>query len=294
MARGLAGVLSPAELTIVVNVGDDDFMHGVHVAADLDTVTYTLAGRQGPHGWGLADDTHVAMEALEALGGDATFRIGDRDLATSLMRTDALRRGEPLSSITARITRALGVEHRILPASDDPVRTRVRTVAGEWLDFQEYFVLRRHADEIDRVRYDGSGDARPGPGVLEAIATADLVVIAPSNPPLSIHPILAIPAIGDAMRARTRRVAISPLFGGRALKGPADRVMASLGLPPGTPGVLATYAGLIDELVVDLVDADDAGAPGEGEVVVRAAQTRITDPEAGYRLATWLLDTACR
>jgi LPPG:FO 2-phospho-L-lactate transferase len=289
LARGLAAVLGPDELTTVVNVGDDDRMHGVHVSADLDTVTYTLAGREGPQGWGLAGDTHTTMEALEDLGVDTSFRIGDRDLATCMMRTAALDRGEPLSNITARLCAALGVRHPVLPATDDRLRTRLRTSTGEWLAFQDYFVIRRHEDEIVELEFAGATDAVPAPGVLDAITEAEAIVIAPSNPPLSIQPILEIPALGGAVRDADRVIAVSPLFAGRALKGPADRVMASLGLPAGNEGVLAAYDGIIDTLVVDDGDAGDVERFG-GAIDIHARDTRIARPEAAARFATWLLD----
>jgi LPPG:FO 2-phospho-L-lactate transferase len=288
MARGLAQVLGPDELTVIVNVGDDDVIHGVHVSADLDTVVYTLAGIEGPHGWGIADDTFETMVRLAELGEDTTFRLGDRDLTTCLARSIALGRGEPLSEITTRIRTSLGVTHTVLPATDDPLRTRLFTVDGEWLAFQEYFVIRRHRDEIVKLEYEGAATAAPSPGVLGAITGADAVIIAPSNPPLSIHPILAVPGIREAVAEANRVTAVSPLFGGRALKGPADRVMASLGLPPGTAGVLTAYDGLIDTLVVDDDDAGDVALTDE--VAIVPTNTRIAEPDAAGRFATWLLD----
>jgi LPPG:FO 2-phospho-L-lactate transferase len=289
MARGLAAVLGPGDLTVVVNVGDDETVYGLHVAPDLDTVCYTLVDREGPQGWGMAGDAFAVMGHLEALGIDARFRIGDADLATNLARTAALRSGESLSAVTARLAAALGIGCRVIPATDDPVRTRLRTAAGEWLAFQDYFVLRGHADEITEVGYDGAGESRPAPGVLEAIADAGLVVIAPSNPPLSVWPILAVPGIRGAVAAAPRVVAVSPLFEGKALKGPADRVMASLGLPPGNAGVLAAYEGLLTDLVVDEGDAADLSRGG-GAVRLHAADTRIADRGPAARFARWLLE----
>lgn len=289
MARGLAAVLEPADLTVVVNVGDDDRIYGVHVAADLDTVTYTLAGVEGPHGWGVAGDTFVVMDAMAELGEDTSFRLGDTDLATCLLRTRLLDAGEPLSSITARICDSLAVRPRVVPASDDPVRTKLLTTDGEWLDFQDYFVIRGHADEITSLRYGGAAEAAAAPGVLEAIGEADAVIVAPSNPPLSIRPILAIPGIEQAVRAAPRVIAVSPLFGGKALKGPADRVMASLGLPAGNAGVLAAYEGLLTDLVVDIDDQADVAAL-RGAVAVHATDTRIAGPEAAAWFAGLLLE----
>lgn len=287
-ARGFAAVLPPDELTVVVNVGDDDRIYGVAVSPDLDTVIYTLAGRQGPEGWGVAGDTFSVMEALGALGVDNTFRLGDVDLATCLLRSDLLASGVPLSAITARITSELGVGHRILPVTDDPLRTRVLIDDGTWLAFQEYFVLRGHRDEVRRLDYSGAENAKPAPGVLESLAAAEVVVIAPSNPPLSIWPILAVSGVEEAVRVAPRVIGISPLFGGRALKGPADRVMASLGLPPGTAGVLQAYRGLLTDLVVDRQDAADAGLGGQ--VRIHALDTRIAEPAAAARFARTLLE----
>ena len=251
LARGLAAILSDDDLTIVVNVGDDQRIYGVHVAADLDTVTYTLAGIEGPHGWGLVDDTFNVMAGLDTLGVDTWFRLGDRDLALCLRRTQLLDDGVPLSTATDRLRSTLGVGPTILPATDDELRTRINTVEAGWLAFQDYFVMRGHRDEVIGLEYAGSNEALPAPGVIEAITTADTVLVAPSNPPLSIHPILAISEIRQAVTNAPNVIAVSPLFSGKALKGPADRVMASIGLPAGNAGVLAAYYGLISDLVVD-------------------------------------------
>jgi LPPG:FO 2-phospho-L-lactate transferase len=265
-------------------------MYGAYVAADLDTVTYTLAGIEGPYGWGIAEDTFRVLDEMSHRGVDISFRLGDRDLATCLQRSAALRDGATLSSVTAEITRALGIRPRILPATDDPLRTRVRIGDGSWLPFQEYFVIRGNRDEVTAVDYHGAAEAKPAPGVIEAIAGADMVVIAPSNPPLSIWPILAVPGVRAAVAASERVVAISPLFGGKALKGPADRVLASLGMPAGTAGILEAYAGLISTLVIDSTDAADS-ALATDEVGVLAADTRMTTAAEGARFAAWLMDT---
>lgn len=290
LARGLAAVLAPADLTLVVNVGDDAEIYGLHISPDLDTVAYTLAGREGPQGWGRAGDTFAVMDHLAVLGADTRFRVGDADLAANLLRTAALRSGETLTAVTRRLAVARGIACRLLPATDDSLRTWVRVSTGEWLPFQEYFVLRGHRDEVAEVSYRGAGSARPAPGVLEAIAAAALVVIAPSNPPLSIWPILAVPGIREAVAAAARVIAVSPLFGGRALKGPADRVMAALGLPPGNAGVLAAYEGLLTDLVVDAGDVGDLAALGGGRVHLHAADTRIAEPAAAARFAHLLLE----
>ncbi len=265
-------------------------MYGAHVAADLDTVTYTLAGIEGPHGWGLADDTFAVMDEMSARGIDTSFRLGDRDLATCLQRTAALQAGAPLSMATARIATSLGVEPTVLPASDDPIRTTVQIADGSWIPFQEYFVARRHQDEVIALRYSGIDEATPAPGVIEAITTADVVVIAPSNPPLSIWPILDIPGVRDAVQRAPNVLAVSPLFGGKALKGPADRVLASLGLSPGTAGILEAYDGLLSRLVIDATDAGDEALATEHTTVI-ATDTRMLSAEDGRRFATWLMDT---
>ncbi|MBT8247475.1 MAG: 2-phospho-L-lactate transferase [Acidimicrobiia bacterium] len=284
MARGLNAACT--DLTVVVNVGDDEEIYGLSVSPDLDTVVYTLAGREGPDGWGLAGDTCETMDRLGDFGLDNRFRIGDRDLATNLFRTARLREGMALSAITADIASHLGVTARVLPATDDAVPTRVRSGA-EWMSFQEYFVLRAGADRVDELEFEGAEQAQPAPGVLDAIRQAAVVVIAPSNPPLSVWPILAIPGIRDALSRAGRVVAVSPLFGGKALKGPADRVMASLGLAAGNQGVVDAYEGLITDLVADAADA--------GESIMTAAtvhhlDTRIADPETAARFATTLLE----
>jgi LPPG:FO 2-phospho-L-lactate transferase len=288
-ARGFAGAVAVGDLAVIVNVGDDDVIYGVHVSADIDTVLYTLARQQGPEGWGLRDDTFDAMDAMAAAGQDVTFRLGDRDLAYCLKRSQGLAAGASISEVTRQLGDSLGVGTRVLPATDDEVRTRVEVSTGEWLSFQEYFVMRGHRDEVSALEYAGAEDSRPAPGVVEAIEGADLIAIAPSNPPLSVWPILAVPGIRPAVSQANRVMAISPLFGGKALKGPADRVMASLGLPPGNAGVLAAYDGLLTDLVVDLGDAGDVEGLAS-DVRIHAADTRMTTPREGVTLAEHLLE----
>jgi LPPG:FO 2-phospho-L-lactate transferase len=286
MARGLAAV-PDVDLTVVVNVGDDEDIHGLHVSADLDTVIYTLAGVEGPDGWGRSADTFVLNDELARFGVDNRFRLGDLDLALNLFRTRALAAGKPLSGITAEIAASFDIRVDVVPATNDTLRTEVRIEGDEWLSFQEYFVLRGNRDEVKELRYPGSEAAQPAPGVLKAIRAADVVVIAPSNPPLSIWPILAINEIRKAIRSHQRVVAVSPLFGGKALKGPADRVMASLGLPAGNAGVIEAYAGLIDMLVVDTQDADDARQLGGVEIMV--TDTRMERTTRARELAEEIL-----
>ena len=289
-ARSLRTRLSAAQLTVIGNVGDDDYMYGVPVSADLDTLVYTLAGIEGPEGWGIRGDTFTVMDHLQSLGVDTTFRLGDRDLSVGLLRSQYLLSGETLSSATTSIRSSLGVETPVLPASDETIRTRIRTIDGSWLSFQEYFVGRAHRDEVAEVEYAGAEHANPAPGVIDAIEAASLVVIAPSNPPLSIRPILAVRAIARAVAAHRRVVAISPLFGGRALKGPADRVMASLGYPEGNAGVASAYDGMITDLVIDVGDAPDAEQLSKA-VRIHVTDTHLASDEASRRFGRWFEQT---
>ncbi|MFP5318293.1 MAG: 2-phospho-L-lactate transferase [Acidimicrobiia bacterium] len=266
LLQGLVRVVPPGGVTAVVNTGDDLVLHGLHVSPDLDTVTYTLAGVVPPErGWGLLGESWAAMDALErysaaappgSAAGTTWFRLGDRDLATHLYRTQRLAEGATLSTVTAEIASAWGLDLRLLPMSDDRVETRV-TVAGEGeIGFQDYFVARRHAVAVTGVRFAGADGARPAPGVLAALAAAEAVVISPSNPIVSIAPILAVPGMREAIAARREdTVAVSPLVAGRALKGPAARLMAELGHEPSVVGVARLYAPLAATLVVDEADA---------------------------------------
>ena len=290
MARALAAVLPPGQLTVVVNVGDDDDIYGVRVCADLDTVLYTAAGMEGPAGWGVAGDTFEVMDQLEAAGIDTSFRLGDRDLGHCLARTLHLEEGT-LSEFTRgeAARRALGFT--LLPATDDKLRTTIISGRGERLDFQDYFVRRRQRDEVVGLDFVGAGTAKPAPGVVEAIQTADVVFIAPSNPPLSVWPILAIEEIGAAVAEHPRVIAVSPLIGGRAVKGPLVAVMDGLGLTPGHTGICAAYEGLIDSLVVDTSDAGEAGSIEARGIEPIVAPTLIAEPEAGVALARILLDS---
>lgn len=283
LARGFAA-LPEVDLTVVVNVGDDETVHGLHVSADIDTVLYTLAGIEGPEGWGRSGDTFTVNEELARFGVDNRFRLGDRDLALIVRRTADLKDGRRLSEITSDLARSLGIDASVIPATDEPLRTHVLLDTG-WTAFQEYFVIRQNRDAVREVEYRGADASEPAPGVLEAIARADLLAIAPSNPPLSIWPILAVPGVRDAVADHPRVVGVSPLFGGKALKGPADRVMATLGLPPGNQGVADAYHGLLDLLVVDIGDADDVVTGTE----VAALDTRITTREAASRFAATMV-----
>jgi LPPG:FO 2-phospho-L-lactate transferase len=277
-ARALAEALDPREVTVVGNVGDDLEVSGLHVSPDLDTILYTLGGvLDEERGWGRAGETWNARTAAEALGAESWFQLGDRDLGLHLARTESLRRGEPLSAITAKLARALGVEATVLPATDERLRTWVVTPAGEF-PFQEWFVLRQHRDEVDGVRFEGAAEARPAPGVLDALGEADLIAIAPSNPFLSIHPILAVAEIREALeRRRTPAVAVSPLIGGRTVRGPADRILARLMGGTGPAQVTQCYKGLIDALIVD--EADAVEESGVTKIVTRT----LMDDAAGRR-----------
>jgi len=289
MARGLAEVLPSDVLSVVVNVGDDLRAYGLAVSPDLDTVLYTLAGIEGPHGWGIAGDTYSAMERLSEAGLDTEFKIGDKDLVTNLVRTAALDRGETLSQATVALGAAMGVEVQVFPATDAPVKTKVAITGGEWLDFQDYFVIRGNRDDVTDLRFDGAESASPAPGVVEAISAAEAVVIAPSNPPLSVWPVLAIPGIRSAIEAAPRVVGVSPLFGGVALKGPAHRVMKSLGLPPGNLGVLAAYQGLLSDLVIDVGDGTERDTLA-GQVKLHITDIRMPDLASSARLARSVLE----
>jgi LPPG:FO 2-phospho-L-lactate transferase len=260
--RGLLEVRDPKDVTAVVNTGDDVVLHGLHVSPDIDTVIYTLAGAVNPEtGWGLTGETWTAMDALERYGGLTWFRLGDRDLATHLYRTQRLGEGATLSEVTAELARSWNLALRVLPMTDAPVQTRLDVEGEGEIAFQDYFVRRRHAVAVKAVRYAGAAEAAPAPGVLDAIATASRLVICPSNPVLSIAPILAVPGIEDAVALRRDDVvAVSPIVAGAALKGPADRIMSELGVEATVVGVARLYAPFTGTLVVDEADADLAGA----------------------------------
>jgi LPPG:FO 2-phospho-L-lactate transferase len=288
--QALTEVVSPADVTVIANVGDDLEVHGLHVSPDLDTLLYTLAGLgDKERGWGRADETWNALDTIERLGGESWFQLGDRDLGLHLVRTKALRRGEPLSAVTKRIAAAVGLELALLPASDDRLRTRIRTPAGEF-EFQEWFVARGHRDRADEVVYDGAAEATPAPGVLEALEAAELIAIAPSNPFVSIRPILAVDEIRTAVaRRRERVVAVSPLIGGRAVKGPADAMFTSLAGGTGAGQVTDCYKGLIGALVVDEADADDAESVAERGVRPLVTRTLMSEPDARQALVETVL-----
>ena len=292
LAEGLQAAVAE-RLTVIVNTADDTERHGLLVCPDHDTVLYTLAGLENEtFGWGLAGDSWATMAALERYGEPGWFRLGDADLATHIVRTDRLRRGGRLTEVLRGLQRAMGVAPPILPMTDAPVRTRVRTDDG-WLDFQDYFVRLRQAPEVREVAFAGIEAARPTAEVEATLAAADVVVIAPSNPIVSIGPILAVPGMTEllaAARARGARfAAVSGIIGGKALKGPADRMLASLGHESSALGVARGYAGLIDAFVLDAVDADHAGAIEALGVRPLVTDTIMTDDASRARLAREIL-----
>ena len=259
LIEGIAGLLDPAELTIVCNTGDDCVFHGLYISPDIDTITYTLAGLSDTEkGWGIRGDTFAALEQLRRLGNDAWFNLGDKDLATHIMRTRLFAEGLKLSEVTDRIRRALGVGTTILPMSDERLETRVQTLKGE-ISFQEYFVKEHWAPEVSAVRFAGAGKSRPAPGVLDAIAKAEAVIVCPSNPITSIGPILAVTQIRAALeKIEAPVLAVSPIIGKFALSGPAHKLMIACGFEASPVGVAKTYAGFLDTLIIAQEDHCDS------------------------------------
>jgi len=291
LAAGLQDVLPAGDLKVVVNTADDFDLWGLHICPDLDTVMYTLAGISNPEtGWGLASESFDALSMLDSYGEETWFKLGDRDLATHILRTFRLRSGEALTGITTALSGALDVKSVVLPMSDDPVSTVLETPEGR-LEFQEYFVRRGQKDEVLGVELRGIEDARPTEDVLAAISGADAIVLCPSNPVVSIGPILAVPGIREALISSSApKVAVSPIVGGRALKGPADRMLASLGHEVSATGVARMYAGLVDGMVVDCIDEDEQS--GIEAIGMRALVTEsvMRDAEDRARLASETLE----
>jgi LPPG:FO 2-phospho-L-lactate transferase len=304
-ARLLAGMVRavpPGEVTAIVNVADDMVLHGLAISPDLDTVVYTVAGAIDPErGWGLRDESWQAMASLERYGGETWFGLGDRDLGTHLFRTQRLAEGARLSDVTAEIARAWELGLAVVPVTDDPVRTML-TLAdgadepgkprepGEEVSFQDYFVARRHAVPVASVRFAGAAEATPAPGVLDALAAADTVVVAPSNPIVSIAPVLAVPGVREAVTARRDDVvAISPLVGGKALKGPADRLLRELGHDDSVAGVARLYSPFAGTLVIDDADAEQADAVRAAGLRCAPTDTIMRDPDAAARLCEVVL-----
>ena len=286
LLRGLGRVLDPRDLTVVVNTGDDTLIWGLHVSPDLDTVCYTLGGVIDERkGWGLTDETFHALDQIARYGEPVWFNLGDRDLATHVHRSRLLREGRSLTQITRAIAQALGVTATVLPMSDQPVRTRILGPDG-WLAFQEYFVREKAQVEVRAVDYAGAPAARPAPGVLDALRTADAVLLCPSNPITSIGPILAVPGLVEALQSTEAIVAaVSPIVGGDAVSGPAGRLMAAAGLPVSATGVARAYGGWLDLLVFDEQDralAPEIRSAGAAPVV---APTMMSSRDAEVTLA---------
>jgi LPPG:FO 2-phospho-L-lactate transferase len=288
-ARGLQEILEPGELTVIGNVGDDVEILGVHVSPDLDSLLYTLGGLiDAERGWGRAEESWSALEAVASWGGEDWFRLGDRDLGLHLVRTSALRAGTPLSEITTGFASRAGLVTRIVPATDDRLRTQVVTQAGTF-PFQEWFVGRGHRDEVDAVVYEGAEEARAAPGVVDAIAEADTILLAPSNPYLSIGPIVAVNEVRSAIERRhVSCVAVSPLIGGAAVTGPAARMLTRMAGGATPAHVADRHEGLIDALVIDVSDA-----PATAPVELVVARTLMRDREDERRLAEHVLEAAC-
>ncbi len=288
--RGLVQVADPADLTVVVNTGDDDDFLGLRVCPDLDSVTYTLAGASNPDtGWGLVDETFATIEASARYGLPTWFRLGDRDLATHLYRTQRLRDGAPLSAVTAEITTAWGLSCALVPMTDDQVHTRIRAeVEGVVHDFamQEWFVREHCEPPVVDVRFDGVDDARPAPGVIDALRAAETILLCPSNPVISIGPILAVPGIREELvRRRDRVVGVSPIIAGKPVKGPADRLMDPLGMEVSCVGVARAYQEFCSTLVIDAGDADRAAEVAAVGVRPVVADTLMRDARIAAALA---------
>ena len=289
LALGLSRVLAPDELTIVVNTGDDEEFYGLHVSPDLDTVMYTMAGVANPEtGWGLAGDTFQASERLNAYGAETWFSLGDKDLATHVRRSELLKRGHTLSEVTASLQSALGVEHAVVPMSDDRVRTMVATAGGE-LAFQAYFVKHRCEPAVTGVRFAGAEHSRPSPAFADALEQARSLVFCPSNPFLSVAPILAVPGVrGRVERFPGLRVAVSPIVGGEALRGPAAKMLGELGHDVSCAGVAKQYVGLCDVFVIDEVDRSHSSEIESLGMRVEVADTVMTTDQDKVRLARFI------
>ncbi len=289
--RGLVTLVDPVSLTVIGNTGDDIELWGLHISPDLDTVTYALAGLiDETKGWGIRDDSFHCLQAMAAFGEESWFNLGDRDLATHLFRTESLRRGFPLSAVTDTIRRALGVRSRVLPMSDQPVRTRIRSTTG-WLTFQEFFVREKAQVEVLEIRFEGAEAARPAPGVTDAIRQARAVLVCPSNPVTSIGPILAVPGVVEALRDTPAVVmAVSPIVAGTAVSGPAGSLMAAKGLPVSAAGVAWAYREWLDVMVLDRQDrafTPDLLRLGVSPIV---ADTLMTDRQREVTLARAVLE----
>lgn len=289
---GLFRILAEDELTVIGNTADDLVYMGLRVCPDLDTVTYTLAGMAGEKGWGIADDSFDALSMLERYGAPSWFRLGDRDLATSIYRSDQLRQGVGLADVTADLLTALGVKARLVPMTEDRVGTRL-LVGGDWLHFQDYFVRRAHRDRVEAVRYAAIERAAIGAGILEALTDAEAVVLVNSNPVLSILPILSVPGMRDLVASvQSPVVAVSPLIGSAAVSGPAGELMSIVGKPPTATGVAALYGDFINGIVIDQQDAEQRREIEDLGLAVMVTDTIMSDGAGRERLARAVLDFA--
>jgi LPPG:FO 2-phospho-L-lactate transferase len=287
---GLDRVLAPTDLTAIVNTGDDDEIYGVHVSPDLDIVTYWLAGlADTERGWGIRNDTFTVIESLGELGHEIWFQLGDRDFATCLYRTERLRDGATLSAVTDDIRRALDVKATLLPATDDRVRTKIITDDGRTLDFQEYFVQEHQKPSVANVTFAGIADAKPAPAVIPAIEEADAVILCPSNPVLSIGPIIALPGVREALRNHSFVIAVTPIIRNAALKGPAARIMGTMGIGHGAAAVARMYADFVDLFVVDSSDTEQITAIEQLGVHAIPLDTIMNNENASSALARALL-----
>ena len=287
---GLDRALHPGDLTAIVNTGDDAVLHGVHVSPDVDIVTYWMAGiADFARGWGIDGDTFTVVDSLGDLGGESWFRLGDRDFATCLYRTQRLRDGAALSTVTDEIRRAFGVSARILPATDDTLRTLINTSDGRTLEFQEYFVRERQRPEVAAVSFSGDDEAKPAPGVIDVIASADVIVVCPSNPLLSIGPVLKVAGIRDSLRAHPNVVAVTPIVRGAALKGPADRILKSTGIGSSAASVAQMYSDFANVFVVDTADRSQAEQIEDAGLRVAVLDTVMSDHDDSHRLAQEIL-----
>ena len=293
LIQGLLHSVAPENLTVIVNTGDDIDWWGLHVSPDLDSILYALAGQlSAQRGWGVENDTFRCLERMAQFGQPAWFSLGDLDLATHLTRTNLMRFGKSLSDVTAQLAHGMGISSRVLPMSNDRVATMLDTAQGT-LNFQEYFVRERHQVDVRAVRFEGAEHARPAPGVLESIESAEAVILAPSNPVTSIGPILAVPGIREALRRTDASVAaVSPIVGGEAVSGPAGALMKRKGWPSTIAGVAQAYEDFLDVLVVDLEDHADADHLREGGLHVLCANTVMKSLQDKQELARFTLHAA--
>lgn len=292
LLRGMVDEIPPSEITAIINTGDDTDLHGLHISPDLDTVMYTLADAINTEtGWGLAGETWRVMETLGARGGVTWFNLGDQDLATHLYRTQRLSEGAALGGVTAELAASFGVEVNLVPVTDDPLRTRVQLAEGPEVGFQEYFVRLRHQVAASGIRFEGAERATPGPGVLEALEEGDPIVVCPSNPVVSIGPLLAVPGVLDRLEQRRDRViGVSPIIAGAAVKGPAGRLLVEMGFESSVVGVARWYASWMGTLVIDEADAALAASVEAEGVRCVVAPTLMSDRERSAALARTVLD----